>query len=498
MIFTSFRFLAFFAAAAGICFLVPRRWRWVWLLIASLGFYLAAGPKFILYLLFTALTVWAAACGIDRIVQEEEDEDRAGRRSGWLLAACVVLNLGILAVLKYLGFGLRILDVCSGGRLRFAAPALVLPLGISFYTFQSIGYLVDVRRGVVRAEKNPLVVLLFLSFFPCVAQGPINRFGDLTPQLLAGAELSAERTARGAQRMLWGFFEKLVIADRLGILVDGVFADLSAHAGWQLVLAVALYAFQIYADFQGYMDIACGCGEIVGVTVPENFRAPYLSATVPEFWRRWHITLGSWFRDYVYYPVQRSALFSRIREKTCDKPRARRVDRLLTVIALFVVWGLTGLWHGAGAAYVLWGLYYGLLISLSTVCTPRGKRKKRRGVLRALQTVRTFALVLLGYVFFRSRSLEQIAEFFRVLAHRAAEPAPFALGAPDLWAAGVSLALLIAVDALHAAGFDLRSRIGARPLPLRWALWLGLLGAIVLFGVYGPGFDAASFLYFKY
>ena len=174
------------------------------------------------------------------------------------------------------------------------------------------------------------------------------------------------------------------------------------------------------------------------------------------------------------------------------------MDRLLTAIALFVVWSLTGLWHGAGAAYVLWGLYYGLLISLSTVCTPRGKRKKRRGVLRALQTVRTFALVLLGYVFFRSRSLEQIAEFFRVLAHRAAEPAPFALGAPDLWAAGVSLALLIAVDGLHAAGFDLCSRIGARPLPLRWALWLGLLGAIVLFGVYGPGFDAASFLYFKY
>ncbi len=495
MAFTTFRFLLFFAVTVGAYSLFPREKRWICLLLASLGFYLMAGVRCLAYLLFTALTVWAAALALQRFAGAQ-DSPQAERRAAWIIAACIAANLGILAVLKYLGFALRVLQAVSGGRLRMTPPSLLLPLGISFYTFQSIGYLLDVHRGVVAAEKNPLRVLLFLCFFPCIAQGPINRYGELAPQLAAGG--TTENFGRGMQRMLWGFFEKLVVADRLGLLVDGVFSDLAAHAPWQLALAIVLYAFQIYADFQGYMDIACGCGEMIGITLPENFRSPYLSATVPEFWRRWHITLGAWFRDYVYYPVMRSPLFGRIREKTFRTPWARPADRILTVIALLVVWSLTGLWHGAGASYVLWGLYHGVLISLSTLFAPVLKKRKLPARLRGVQILRTFVLVLIGYVFFRAQSLQTAGLFFRTLLGGGGRSAELALGTPDLWAAGFGLAVLIAVDVLHGRGRALRADVAQWALPLRWLLWLALLCVIVLFGVYGPGYDASSFLYFKY
>lgn len=513
MAFTSFVFLGFFLLVAAGYFLFPQRLRWIWLLIASLLFYTAAGLQFLGYLLLTALSVWGAALCVAReqarltaqLTSAPRDKAlranlkrRSLRREKLWIAACIVLNLGVLAVLKYLDFGLRILETLSGGRVLLSVPALLLPLGISFYTFQSIGYLLDVHRGVAEAERNPLRVLLFLSFFPCVLQGPINRWNELSPQLRAGAPFDSARVARGAQRMLWGFFEKLVIADRLGLLVDGVFADLPAHGGWQAALAILLYAFQIYADFQGYMDIACGCGEIFGITIPENFRAPYLSASVPEFWRRWHITLGSWFRDYLYYPVMRSELFTRLRKKTRKTRMAKPMDRLLTVFALFVVWGCTGLWHGARTTYVAWGLYYGLLISLSTLLTPLWeKRIGNSPVLRVLRVGRTFFLVLLGYVLFRSDSLRQVGAFFAALT-RPATGTPLALDSADLIVAGVSLLLLGFADVWRARERSLRDCIAAKPLPLRWLAWLTLLVVIVLFGVYGPGYDAASFLYFKY
>ena len=432
MSFASLNFLVLLAAAIGLYFLIPTRFRWAVLLVCSLGFYACAGVQFFPYLLLTAATVYGAALWLGRVetglknrLREDKPDKaekkalrkRADLRKRLILAACVCVNVGVLAVVKYFDFGARLAALLLARfGLEVTPPVLglMLPLGISFYTFQSIGYLTDVYRGMTEEQKNPLKLLLFLSFFPCVTQGPINRYNDFAPTLFAGNRFSYDRATRGAQRMLWGFFEKLVVADRLNIAVSAVFAADGAYNGAQLWVTMVLYAVQIYADFQGYMDIACGVAEIFGVKIAENFDSPYLSASVPEFWRRWHISLGAWFRDYVYYPIMRSGWFTGIRKKTRGKRSAKAADRLMTVFALMVVWGLTGLWHGARLTYLAWGLYYGVLLALSTLLAPlfqtfvekTGLNRERRSY-RLLQIAKTFLIVCIGYVLFRSESLHQ-------------------------------------------------------------------------------------------
>ena len=530
MIFTSFAFLVFFAVTLALYFLLPARFRWVGLLVCSTYFYLCAGWRYGFYLLFTSASVYFAGVLIARFTEKtdrwlrETKPDKAARKAAKqktqrknriVLALCVCANLGILAVIKYLNFGSNLLSVFLGKFGVSLTPlhlSFVLPLGISFYTFQSIGYLTDVYRGVCEAQRNPLKLLLFLSFFPCVLQGPINRYNDLAPKLYAGSPFSYDRLTRGAQRMLWGFFEKLVIADRLNTVVSAAFAGSDARSGVQLWIVVILYAFQIYADFQGYMDIACGAAEVLGIPIAENFNSPYLSASVPEFWRRWHITLGSWFRDYVYYPVMRSGWFSSIRKRTKGKPCAKAADRLMTVFALFVVWGLTGLWHGAKTTYIAWGLYYGLLISLSTLLSPvfdtivaRTGLDRERPSYRLAQILKTFFTVCVGYVFFRADSLRHARAILTQMFTDTLWPKLLTL---DLTSLGLdakewnvlllALALLIAVDICRSKGLVVRDYLRAQGLWLRWLVWLGGLFAVLIYGVYGPGYDAASFIYFGF
>ena len=531
MIFTSFAFLAFFVCTAALYFLVPGRWRWLALLICSLYFYACAGVKYTLYLLFTAATVYLAGVLIAKqsektqrwLTETKPDKEarkaakqKTQRKNRMVLALCVCVNLGILAVIKYLNFGSNLLSIFLGKfgiSMQPLTLSFVLPLGISFYTFQSIGYLTDVYRGTAEAQRNPLKMLLFLSFFPCVLQGPINRYNDLAPRLFAeDNRFSYDRVTRGAQRMLWGFFEKLVIADRLNLVVSSVFGASDTYNGAQLWVVVILYAFQIYADFQGYMDIACGAAEILGIPIAENFRSPYLSASVPEFWRRWHITLGSWFRDYVYYPVMRSRWFNSIRKRTRGKATAKAADRLMTVFALFVVWGLTGLWHGAWTTYIAWGLYYGLLISLSTLLTPvfdtvvaKTGLDRQRPSYRIFQVVKTFLIVCVGYVLFRSSSLDQASA---ILTQMFTDAGAAKLMTLNLTALGLNakewnvlflaLAVLIFVDVCRVKGIVIRDYLASQGLWLRWIVWLVGLFAVLIYGVYGPGYDSASFIYFKF
>ena len=530
MSFTTLAFLGFLAACVLLYFVLPGRIRWIVLLLGSLVFYALASLRYSFYLLITAGSVWLTAFLIGRlndgcrrtIRETKPDKDarkalkqRAERRSRALLIVCVVLNLGILAVVKYLDFGLHLAEVLLAKLgVGFRAPSFgfLLPLGISFYTFQSIAYLTDVHRGVVEAQKNPLRVLLFLSFFPCVLQGPINRWNELAPTLFAENHFDSARLAHGAQRMLWGFFEKLVIADRLNVAVNTVFAASGGFQGAQLWLIMILYAFQIYADFQGYMDIACGAAEIFGIRIAENFDSPYLSASVPEFWRRWHITLGGWFRDYVYYPVMRSRWFSSIRKKTKGKRSAHAADRLMTVFALFVVWGLTGLWHGANLTYVAWGLYYGLLIALSTLLSPLFDRfvkktglDRTRWSYRLLQIAKTFLTVCIGYVFFRAATLREAGSILKRM-FTTATPAGWltldltklGLSFKDWNVAVLGLALLVFVDVCRSRKLVVRDLLAKQGLWLRWLVWLAGILAVVIYGVYGPGYDASSFIYFGF
>ncbi|MBR3691165.1 MAG: MBOAT family protein [Clostridia bacterium] len=483
MSFTSFSFLCFFALCLVGFFALPQRLRPWLLLAASLGFYAAAGLPALGWLFATAAVSWGAG----RCVS-------AGRHPGAAYAGAVVCHLGLLFALKYLNFfaGREILT-------------LAIPAGLSFFTFMAVSYVTDVRRGICPAEKNFGRYLLYLSFFPHVLQGPIDRYAGLTPGLFAGAGFEERRFLRGAWRMLWGFFEKLVIADRLGILVAAVWKEPEAYAGWRVAAAVVCYALQIYADFAGYMDVALGAGEIFGITLAENFDTPYFSRSVPEFWRRWHITLGAWFRDYLFYPLQRTGAFRRLGKFLKGKFGKQAAKNLPAALALAAVWLFTGLWHGARLTYVAWGAYYGLLIILSMLCEPlcaRLRPKKKSLLFEAFRMARTFAAVCLGYVLFRSASM---GEAWRVLVR--IFTAPFAagkgfsaagLGMADYAVLAFALGLRLLVSLCRVKGVDLREKLLALPLPLRWGAALALIFSVILFGIYGPGYDAASFIYFEF
>ena len=472
MIFTSLKFLGFIACVLAGYFALPKKVRWLWLLAASVFFYLSASVKYAVFFLLSALSVWL--CGL------------FADRHRWTLPVTLVFNLALLAVLKYAPFAVTNLN-----RLPFVSlpvPAFVVPLGMSFYTFTCIGYVMDVSRGVSQPQKNPLKLILFLLYFPHIMQGPIDRYDALAPQLCEGHPFDYDRAAAGLRRALWGFFEKLVIADRLAMLVDPVFADAKSHGAAAVLLAIVAYAFQIYADFAGYMDIACGVSEVMGITVAENFDAPYLSESVPEFWRRWHMTLGSFFRDYLFYPVLRSRAFKKLKKRVKDRKRAAKIT---TVLALAVVWTATGLWHGAAWHYIAWGVYYGALIILSELVTFKRKLPK------PVRIARTFALVLLGYVIFRADNLAQAWEVLCGLTAFGA-PAPLGLDVKDLVVAACAVAALIVHDVIKVRGTRPGDLVAKLPLPLRWGLVYLCVLAVVVLGIYGPGYDAASFIYFQF
>ena len=417
---TSFPFFFFVCAVLLVYFLVPGRFQWIVLLAASCAFYLSFGAKYILYVLFTATSVYFAARGIQRVADEqraflkgegrtlEREEKNAykarnQKRKKRLMLCALLANLLVLGVFKYANFLLdqlnALLGIFGAGLIRDRLN-LIAPLGISFYTFQMIGYLLDVYWGNAEAEKNWAKTLLFCSFFPQMTQGPISEFGQLSEQLFAEHAFSYRSYSWGMQRLVWGFFKKMVIADALAPLVKDVFANYPHYTGLTTLIGAFLYSVQIYADFSGYMDIMCGLCEVMGIRLTENFDRPYFSKSVAEYWRRWHMSLGSWFKRFIYYPIGISK-WSRSLGKACREKLGRKFgDMLPASIALVVVWLATGLWHGASWAYIVWGLVNGLFIILGlwldpvyAACRRALRIDESSRLWQAFQTLRTFVLV---------------------------------------------------------------------------------------------------------
>ena len=417
---TSFPFFFFVCAVLLVYFLVPGRFQWIVLLAASCAFYLSFGAKYILYVLFTATSVYFAARGIQRVADEqraflkgegrtlEREEKNAykarnQKRKKRLMLCALLANLLVLGVFKYADFLLdqlnALLGIFGAGLIRDRLN-LIAPLGISFYTFQMIGYLLDVYWGNAEAEKNWAKTLLFCSFFPQMTQGPISEFGQLSEQLFAEHAFSYRSYSWGMQRLVWGFFKKMVIADALAPLVKDVFANYPHYTGLTTLIGAFLYSVQIYADFSGYMDIMCGLCEVMGIRLTENFDRPYFSKSVAEYWRRWHMSLGSWFKRFIYYPIGISK-WSRSLGKACREKLGRKFgDMLPASIALVVVWLATGLWHGASWAYIVWGLVNGLFIILGlwldpvyAACRRALRIDESSRLWQAFQTLRTFVLV---------------------------------------------------------------------------------------------------------
>lgn len=335
MLFNSIDFLIFLPIVVLIYFLIPDKIKSLWLLIASYYFYMCWNAKYALLLLFSTVITYASGLLIERFKRKYV------RYKKYILIFSLAANLALLFYFKYINFAFDILrSVFEGMHIQLNVPKfdIVLPVGISFYIFQALGYTIDVYRDEIYAEKNFLKYALFVSFFPQLVAGPIERSKNLLCQLATPKKFKFEEAREGLLLMLWGFFLKIVLADRIAIFVDTVYGDYTTYAGYYLILATVLFAFQIYCDFAGYSTIAIGVAKILGITLMENFKSPYLSTSVAEFWRNWHISLTSWFKDYLYIPLGGS--------------RKGKFRKYLNKMIVFL---LSGLWHGASMSFVVWG-----------------------------------------------------------------------------------------------------------------------------------------------
>ena len=553
MSFTSIPFYVFAALTVLLYYLLPRGAQWIILLTASLVFYTSYSIGLFPFIFFATLIAWLAARKMasvydeaEAIIQETGDRSlraAAKKRCRKDLTAAIVLILAALVFIKTQRW-MGSVPILSG-LIRFAAEAdhrlgnllmyipglaqllkdeippeqagaasaasVLVPLGISYYSFSLISYLADVYWKKDRAEKSFFRLLAFTLYFPKILQGPISRHRELAPQLFEGHAFDYTRFCFGLQRMVWGYFKKLVIADRLAIFVNTVFGDIAAETGAHLLVATVFSALQLYCDFSGCMDIACGFSECLGLKLAENFDHPFFSKSAAEFWRRWHITLGTWFKDYIYMPLAISPKLLGVSKKLRDRFGARASRAFISVVPLLAVWLLTGLWHGTGWNYVVWGLYWGVLIICSTVFAQEYKKlaellhiNTEAWSWQIFRMVRTFCLFLISRIITAPGDLAKSGLIFnRILT--AFHPEGFfdgslytlGLDRPDFLFALVSIFILWAVSMLQEK-VNLREQIAGSNLVFRWAIYYLVIFSVIIFGIYGPGYDAASFVYMHF
>ena len=515
-----FQLAAFGMACAAAYHIIPRRVRWVVLLVASFGFYAARSLSGLPFILVTTLSTWLGALRIDRIAGAAKERLRAGkatlsaeekkqikanarsRERAWLFAV-LVLNFALLAVLKYTD------DVLGlAGRSPLG---LVLPLGISFYTFQSMGYLIDVYSGKYAAERSLPRFALFVSFFPQLIQGPIGRYDQLGRQLREPHDFDYDNMVRGLMLMLWGLFKKLVIADRALGLVDTVFsAPAGEYGGAACVVAVLFYAVQQYCDFSGGIDLVAGIAQLFGISLAPNFRRPYFSVSLADFWRRWHISLGAWMRDYVFYPFALTRPVAHLSKAAKGRFGAGFARALPAALGNLLVFLLVGLWHGATSNYILWGLYNGVILAFSALMEPVYKRMNARlprltasKGFTVLRVLRTFVIVNIGWFFDRcAHGADALRMMGSVLTSwqgdQLALIPTLGVSPVDLRVLGLATLLLFFVSLAQERGVQVREKVCALWLPLRWLVLLGGVMVVLLCGVWGSGFNEAAFIYYQF
>lgn len=529
MIFTSYGFIAFVALLLVAYYSVPKKLQWMILLIGSYFFYAFSGIENFIFIIATTLSCFFVAKAIEKLKNGEDEyvalhkdtlqkEERKAYRAKEkkkrlrILLGGVIFNLGILAVLKYTAFMIRNVNSITAiwGAGELAVPSLILPMGISFYIFQSTAYLIDVYRGKTFAEKNVARFALFVSFFPQLLQGPISRHSDLATQLYAEHKLDAKCLKFGIQRVLWGYFKKLVIADRVLVAIKTLVGDTEAYTGAYVFLLIILYSIEIYADFTGGIDITIGISEMLGIRLAENFNRPFSSVSTKEYWNRWHITMGSWFTDYVFNPLSVSKPMLNLSKKTKACLGNGVGKRISVYLSTIITWFLTGLWHGAKWNFIVWGLLNCAVILVSRELEPLYKKFRARFP-RLIQSypyhcfaaTRTF--LIMGLI----RSLDCYANVgvtFRLWTSMFTD-----FNAPQMLSGGI-LALgldikdyviifvsvfLVAIVSRLSQKYDIREKLYGKTA-LSWALSLMLVVAILLFGAYGIGYDASQFIYTQF
>ncbi|MCR5233753.1 MAG: hypothetical protein K6E53_07555 [Lachnospiraceae bacterium] len=487
MVFTSLSFIILLLCLFFVYYVFSLKlptMQWVVLLIFSLIFYTYSSPKYLIFLTVSIVVTWLTSLNIERKCA---------------LPLCIILNIGLLFFIKYAGVFSRI----TGHEIG----KIIVPLGISFYTFQSIGYCIDVKRGLVEPEHIILKYALYVSFFPHISQGPIGRYEELMPQLMTPHRFDYDRFVRGLERILLGYFKKILIANNLARIVDEVYGHYDAFTGKTLIFATLMYAFQLYADFSGYMDIALGVGECLGIRLSENFNTPYFSKSISEYWRRWHITLGAWFKDYLYYPVLRSGLISKLGRKLRKSGHKKAAKNITTSIGLFITWLCIGMWHGSSLNFIAHGMFHAFFIILAVFMEDGYKKMKERlgvrensGVYAAFQVIRTFTIVNIGYVFFRADSLRIALNIYkRMIMNFSDDGFIVFLHSYDraFWlVTGFAMLVCIMIDCLDKK-VKWIDALHKAPVWLRWGV-VYLAGFVTLVYSFDQPVSAQAFLYFDF
>lgn len=526
MLFTSYCFIGFLIVLFLLYYKIPGKYQWGLLLIASYLFYAVAGAQFLIYIGVTTLSTWYAGLRMEKVKQQytgyrklhkaemtkeekksHKQEEKKKQRI-WLLL-CLFFNFGILAVVKYTNFAISninyFLNLAGRGPLNFLS--LALPMGISFYTFQSMGYLIDVYRGTCEPERNLGKFALFVSFFPQLIQGPISRFADLSKTLWIPHAFDKKQVIFGIERILWGFFKKLVIADRIVAGVNTIIRDPDQYQGVYVLVGMLYYACELYADFTGGIDITIGVAQVLGIKIKENFERPYFSKSIKEYWRRWHITMGTWFTDYIFYPI--SVSMPMLRLSKCSRAKFGEAvgKRVPVYCATILVWFTTGIWHGASWNFIVWGLMNCLVIMVSQEMEPFYRwfhskfSVKDRWLFRAFQVGRTIFLMSALRMFDCYRDVPLTFRMFGNMLTGRNYSVLFqgglmniGLTAADYMVLSIGVVTMLVVSLVQRRG-SVREALYAKSPAVQLGVVYLLLFSVLIFGAYGIGYDASQFIY---
>ncbi len=532
MALNSLSFIAFLAVVVLVYYLVPKKFQWAVLLIASYGFYISSGIDNLIYIIGTTLFTYFSGLWMQSlrnknqrhleslgpdVTKEEKRELKkvVNKKVHTIQVITVLVNLGVLAFLKVFNSSTGNLNhIFSLFHWDSAEPLvnIIVPLGLSYYTFNSIGYLVDVGRGKHPAERHIGKFALFVSFFPSIIQGPLFRYNDVGYQLQTPHKFEYNNIKYGAQLILWGMFKKLVIADRVAAIASTVFSsDFTNYNGSQVFIGVLAYSFQIYGDFSGGTDITRGAAQMLGIDLPVNFERPFFATSMANFWQRWHMSLGAWMREFVFYPVMLSKPVTAVSKNFRKKYGPYAAKMVPSVAAPMVVFFLIGIWHGISWQYIVNGLYNAILISASVALTPvyekiikKLKINTENFSWKLFQMLRTFTLLCISRIIVKAPSLLDALKMIKSMFTSFDLDFLFGLDG-KLYTYGVdekgmfilfiAILILLVVGILQENGVKIRETLSKQNIFFRWGLVLALFVFVLIFGIYGPDYDAASFIY---
>jgi len=505
--------------------IVPEKHRSKVLLIASYLFFWSISKKLIVYIIFSTFSIhhfglWLQSLQTERnnLLKEAEKERKKEIRANYLkkqrevLVLGAIVHLGLLLVIKYSGFIVgNINSLFSALNLSFnlAIPKFLMPIGISFYTLQAISYMVDVYHEKIKADRNVGRLALYLAFFPQIMEGPICRYSETAEQLWEGKKITYQNLKYGLLRISYGMIKKMIIADRLNLFIKEIYLNYAAYDGGIMAVGMVLYTLQLYMDFSGTMDMVIGSGEIFGIKLPENFRQPFFSKNISEFWTRWHITLGSFFRDYIFYPLSLSEPLKKLTTNGRKKLGKHYGPLLASAIALFCVWFANGLWHGAAWSFIFFGMYHFGLILLGKIFEPQLNWitnklhiNRENFIFKAFQIVRTTILVFIGELFFRAHGLKAGIEMFTKMftnftfkSFTGGTILKLGMDIKDFFIIAIFTTIVFVISILHEKNISVRNEISKKNIVVRWTIYYAIIIAIIVFGAYGAGYKPVEPMY---